>query len=524
MEIPPFEDEPAPRTGLPDRFGINVGANYAAFAAAALASLVLTPLLLHHLGETAFGIWALAASVVGYLELLELGFGVATTKLVAEDAGVRPRGVIRTLNTNFFVLAVLGVVALGIGLVVSLLAPSWFNVPAALTSETTWTFAILSVALAASIPGDSFGGALGGYQRFDLLGLSILALVVLTSVSSILIVLAGGGLLELALATAVISLGMHWVRWRMLRRLVPGLHLNPRLIDRARIRLTAGLSGWFLLRDVSGTIVDRIDLVVVGVLFGVSDVAIFVVGQKLAKLAEGALVPLAQVFFPHASKLSRDEDKPALARLLVDGTRASLLVGMPATLVLMALAYPAVEAWVGSGFGQAAAVLVVLAAAMGVEALVATSYETLGGMGRARTSAFIATAEAIVNLALSVLLGRAIGLVGVALGTLVAATLIKLPAFIVLTCRAIGLPLVAFLRRALLPTAFPAAGAIAFLLGAGIVVPTTIPAVALVGVAGAVVYFGLYFVFSASATERAQGLAVVTSVGRFVGRNGEEQS
>src|SRR5271169_3894571 len=122
-------DRPHERMALPARLGAGALLNYISQGSAAVAAIVVTPLLLHHLGRSAFGIWILASTVIGYLELFELGFGGAAVKLMAEDANVRPERAVRTLNTAFAILLPLGVLALGLGVVVSLLAPDLFTIP-----------------------------------------------------------------------------------------------------------------------------------------------------------------------------------------------------------------------------------------------------------------------------------------------------------------------------------------------------------------------------------------------------------
>ena len=115
-------------SGLPMRFGRNVFMNYAAQGLTALSALVLTPILLHHLGKTTYGLWVVASGAVVYLELFELGFGGATTKLIAEDASVRPEEALRTLNTTFFVLVPLGLIALAFGVGLAFVLPHLIHV------------------------------------------------------------------------------------------------------------------------------------------------------------------------------------------------------------------------------------------------------------------------------------------------------------------------------------------------------------------------------------------------------------
>ena len=72
--------------------------------------LVLTPLLLHHLGNARFGVLAIADSVLGYIGLLNLGLNPALTRFLAgsEATGNRERTV-SLLSTSAMLFGVLGV-------------------------------------------------------------------------------------------------------------------------------------------------------------------------------------------------------------------------------------------------------------------------------------------------------------------------------------------------------------------------------------------------------------------------------
>ena len=341
---------PATASGLPKRFGRNVFMNYTAQAVTSVASVVSTPLLLHHLGQSAFGVWILASSVVTYLQVFAAGFGGATTKLVAEDAAERPQAALRTLNTTFFVLVPMALVALAVGCVLAFFFPSIVHVPHSLHDKVIIAVAVLSVGLAAALPCDTFGGALLGYQRFDLLSISNALLVAVTTAASIAIVVFGGGIVPLAVATTVISVALHFVRFRMLVHIQPGTKLRRSLVDRQQRRKAVRLSGWFLLLSVLTAIYNTLcDVLIVGIILGARAAAIYAVGSRLAKAAMQALDSLSQVFFPHASHTARNEAPGALAAVTIDATRVTLVGGTMAGLVFLVLASP------GSGTGWAPA-------------------------------------------------------------------------------------------------------------------------------------------------------------------------
>src|SRR2546427_3011707 len=58
----------------------NVLSNWGAFAFAAVVNFALAPVVVHALGDTAYGVWSLLVSLTGYLGLLDLGVRGAVTR------------------------------------------------------------------------------------------------------------------------------------------------------------------------------------------------------------------------------------------------------------------------------------------------------------------------------------------------------------------------------------------------------------------------------------------------------------
>jgi O-antigen/teichoic acid export membrane protein len=505
---PPSKD---PADGLPARFGRNITFNYAAAATNAVVTLVVTPLLLHRLGAAAFGVWSLAVSLTSYLELFEFGFGAATTKTVAEDAWRRPERVVRTLNTSLAVLAALGALAALTAMLLAAGSPAWFSFPADLRTEGAVAVAVMGLALAVSVPGDAFGGALAGHQRYDMLSGSNLVQMLVTGVATVAVVLAGGGIVALAVVTASIGVAMHVVRYRLLRRCVPTLRLTPRLVDRERLRPLMSLSWWFLVSQVMGTVIQRIDLVVVGATLGVREVAVFAIGAKLAQFALRGFRELSAVLMPHAASLVGAGRSDQLPAVLTDGTRISLLAAVPATLVLTVLAPGAIRTWVGRGYPEAAAVLAILVVAVGLRAAVEPTYGVLAASGQVRRLSAAYTAEGLVNLGASLALVGPLGAPGVALGTLIGTVAVPLP-FSVIAQRDIGLATGSLWRGSVRPHLLPAAASGALLATArfgGVTGPAGFLAAAVAGLAAYVV---VYFAVGATPSDRARARAGLHAV------------
>lgn len=441
---------------LPARYRRTVITNYLYAASLVAVAIGVTPVLVRGLGKTEFGIWVLVGSLALYLELLEFGFGGATVRKIAQlDATGSPKDMRQATATSFWLLAIPGLIALIVGVVLSVFFSSIFEIPGELEAAALVVCLLITFDLAISIPSDTFGGVLIGLQRYDLLNTTLLVVILLQAASWVIVLALGGGLIELAIVTVVIALGGQIARFVMARRLLGGPLLSPRLFERRLVRPLAGMSVWFSLSEIATVITVRIDPVVVGVVVGVPEAAVYAVGQKLALACTQLVNPVTDGFFPLSSELSARGDRARLRGAILTGTRISLALAIPIALTVGILAEPAIEAWVGSGYAEAAIVVVLLAANAALATLPSVGIRMLMGVGAFRYPAIALTGEAVANLALSIALGLKYGIVGVAVGSLISTALVHVVLAVPYIARTFGLSLVSWIGSLVRAHAIP---------------------------------------------------------------------
>ena len=355
---------------LPRRFARNVLTTYAYSATSGLLALVMTPVFVNALGKEGYGIWILVGSIAVYFDILEFGFGAATIKQVAHYAALDDERALRkVVSTSFWILSVLGCLALAVGCVLAALFPTIFGVSPELQGAAALLVVLVTVNLAVSIPSDTFGGVLFGLQRYDLINLTLIAVAVLQAGAWAVTIAVGGGLVALGAVTMVIGLAGQLARYLLARRLVPGLSPSPRFFERRMTRSLASLSVWYSVVDLSALVIVRLDPLVVGLVISVQAAGVFAVGQKLTLVIEQLVHATTKVFFPHSSELAALGDRTGLRSALVLGSRLSLAVAAPLSLAVAFFAGPLIEGWVGDGFADAGTVAAILAAAMVVNAV-----------------------------------------------------------------------------------------------------------------------------------------------------------
>ena len=433
---------------LPVRFRRNTLSAYGLTFAAMALGLLVTPVLTGHLTKNEYGIWALAGSTVMYLELLQLGFGAATTKYVAESAGVDDDATRRAIATSFWSLVKPALVAFGVGAVMVVLFPIVFDVEGS-DAAARALVAMLVVNVTLSILAGAFSGVLMAHQRHDRLNAVLSAVVVTQWTAWALIVWADGGLVLLGVAAITVNLTGQAVIVGLARRLVPGLSLSRSLVDRSLVRPFTGLSIWLAMIELASVVIERIDVLVVGVVLGVDDAAVYAVGVKLASMAGRLFGPATVTLFPYASQLAAGEDREGLRDVFVTGTRLALGIAGPICVTLVLLSSTAIDVWVGDRYEDAAAVVALLTAASLLGAVKLPGVRVLSGMGMARVPALITALEAGLNLVLDLALAPSMGVAGIALASLIASAICNLGLFLPYTLRTIGMPAREYAREVL---------------------------------------------------------------------------
>jgi hypothetical protein len=296
-------------TVLPPRFRRNLISVYLSFAITAAVVVVMTPVLVHGLGKDGFALWVVLTSLAPYATLLDFGLGSATVKYVAEYHRRDPDLMSRTVSTSFWTLTIIGLALLVVGVPFSFAFPTLFDIGSANASTATLAMLIFTVSAAASLPASTFAATLMGLQRYDITNFSFVAVLAAQGIAWTIILAMGGGIVELAVATVTLDAAGHVARFVAVRRILETTGVRRALFDRRVAGRLMRLSGWIAVGEATTVVIHRIDPIVVASVAGVPAAGVYSVGQRVAVGAEGVIRPTLTGFFPHASRLSGNDDR-----------------------------------------------------------------------------------------------------------------------------------------------------------------------------------------------------------------------
>lgn len=481
----------------------NVSTRYLAIFIDGVIGLVLLPFNVSHLGPSAYGLWALTTSVTWFFGVLDLGYGSALVKFIAQYRAWRDR---TALNE---ILSTIGVVFAGLGvlcfLVTALLAwrvSSLFNIEPGQARTAQYLLLITGAYLSVRFPLAIFGGVVYGFQRYYLNNVVSIGTSVVIATVNLGVLSTGRGLVALVAATTtvrVLSLGLFaWNAYRVF----PGLQVRPSLFRPARLQEVTAVSVYMLILDWSAKLNYSSDTVIIGAMLDTTAVAVYTVGLRLSQVAQQLTGQLNDALFPNVidSDAARRHDR--LQMILIQGTKLSLALAAPLCLGLIVLADSLIHSWVGTKFSDSVLPTQILLAVVLVRVATGSANLIARGAGLHKLLSYTNATTAVVNVLLSIALIRPFGLVGVSLGTLIPVTVSALCVLYPAACRRVGLPIGRSLVQSVWPATWPALVMVGvLLLGRGLFLPG-LTEVVLQLAAGGLIYTALFVGIAIDGEER----------------------
>jgi O-antigen/teichoic acid export membrane protein len=451
----------------------NVLSNWTVLGSAVLYSLLITPTVVHSLDREAYGIWSFLNAFVAYSNLFYLGLGAALLRFGAQHYAARNRSALnRLVSVVITIYSGLGLLSLLAGIVAAPYVPELFS-----STNGSWAVSATVIVLAARLGlmfvGSVFSGVLVAQGRMDLYNL----ITICGHLSRLVIVPFAVGtqnpMLALALSVGITGAAEVTAMAVVALRLDPSLKVRLVIPAAAELRLLYGFGVFAFLLQVADRLISYSDTIVIGITLGAGDVALYALPLQLAEYGRLVVRGLVSVMLPHLSALLATGQIARFRSSYIRTVRVTAFVAAFVAVNLVSLGPMFLRLWVGPTFAvNAAPVLVCLGIAGFVQAIAVQSQTPFWmALGKVRFASAVLLAEAVANVALSIVLARWIGIVGVALATAVPAVMVSGLFLTIHGARQVGVPLLDVLRRVV-----PVAGFVAVLIVAHLVMSLTIPA------------------------------------------------
>jgi O-antigen/teichoic acid export membrane protein len=437
--------------------GRNVLSNWVSLGTSVACAFVLTPIVVRALDTERYGIWSFLNGLLAYSDLLYLGLGSALIRYVAQARADRDQARVNRLTSVVVsIYSALGLLGFLVFAAVSGIVPALFAEPlsAATSRSASHACTLLGLRLMLAFVSSGFSGLLCGYERFDFVnGVGVVSAIARLVATLVVVPSAADPLLAMALiacgaavmdALSLAGIAFWYVPQLSIRFVRPAL-------KETSVLYRFGIQSFFVL--LAFKLISYTDTTVIGLRLGAASVALYSLPLQIVEYVRLSVSSFTGVFLPRLTLLSAREDVRSLRETYLSSTRITCFLAGWLGALAIALGPRFLDLWVGPEFGRHATAVLVLLTISAFASATSTQapfpfYQALNLVSR---PAAVLTAEAALNLGLSIWLAPRLGIAGVALATAIPAVLVSLVLLPPFMCRRLELPVTTLIASGVAP-------------------------------------------------------------------------
>lgn len=380
---------------------------------------VVTPIILHRLGVSGYGSWAVFLAINGLTSLADLGLVGTLSKFVAEYYARQDfPGLERLLSSGLALFLLLDlVIGSSVWALAPLIAERLFRGSTIPISELIVLLRCFTVVIAANILSQLFASVTSGLQRLDLTHMMSAASTVMSAAFSVLLLFREGGMRGLVYGYMTSAIFTITIYYFVVRRLLPQVILNPVRFDRIEIRKMFGYSLRLYVTQAAVVVHNQVEKLFLAVMIGVAPVGWYDIASDTAlKLRSGIGLILSPVL-PAASELSALGDELRLRELYYRTHKYLAFLGVPIVSFVAAISNRFVDLWLGPNLRIIALPLSILLVVNFFNLATGPGFMIFAGGGNLRPGVRSAMLGVTLNVFLSLGLIYKFGFTGAVMGT-----------------------------------------------------------------------------------------------------------
>jgi O-antigen/teichoic acid export membrane protein len=394
-----------------------------------LLNLLLLPILIRFLGTERAGLWMLLGQSLGFLNIFDFGLTPTLTRRIAfassavsENQGGSEPELAATLAAGRFLTRWIAFLVILVALPLGFLVVHGLSLPRHLHQEGEMVWIAVVVSYAATVWGLHWGCLLRGLGHVTQSNLIVTATQVLMVLVQLVLAIAGAGLLALAIAQGICFILGNVISYRLLRKLDPNRTACAVKVQRPVVvsLLSTSLKCW--LTSLGALLILKTDHYFIAFRCGLDAIPQYQAAYLIVFYVYQVAVNLSGASTVYVSKYWIEQRIPELQEMVLRFARwgcSLMVIGCLSVLTLSPFLF---EQWLRSNEFIGFPVLGIFCIMLSLEA----HHVLFADFARAtENEVFVASAlgAGFLNLALTWWLSAKWGIVGIALGTLLAQAL-----------------------------------------------------------------------------------------------------
>jgi len=377
-------------------------------------SLLLTPFLIKTLGHNDYGLWLLTLSILGWFNVIDLGFPAAVQRHITIALEKNDHTQINTVfSTSLALFGSLGLLS-AMGLLVLAQYPTVLGVNEA--SAVTFTTAMMMLALKViwDFLMNAFNGFFSGMLRYDI-DANIATFNSILKALLVFLLIPDMNIFGAVAATLCADFLSNILKVIYAKKLFKPLSFKLSLISFTELKALFHFSKHIIAGGIARAISKQSDPIIVTKLFELTLVPIYSVANRLSTLVEGFAASISGIFQPVFTRMvARNENMEAMFN---EVTAINILVYSILYQSLLIFGGLFILLWVGNEFFDSILLMNILVFSFLCRALNWSINGVLIAQANHKLLAITNLFGALINITCSIVLSKYIGIIGIAVGT-----------------------------------------------------------------------------------------------------------
>lgn len=394
--------------------------SYVSIIASTLVQLLYTPFLINKLGQSEYGLYSLIASVIGYLTVLDLGFGNAIIVYTAKYRAQNKYEEEKKLHGMFrIIFSIIGIIAALIGIILFLNVNNLFGQTMTVTelSEAKIMMLILSFNLFITFQFSIYSSIISAYEKFTFQKIMSIANTLLKPLLMIPLLFLGYKAIAMTVVITIVNIIVLLSNYTFCKK---KLNINIKFMgfDKNLFKTILGYSIWIFL----GVIVDKVnwsvDQFVLGSVAGTVAVSIYSAASTINQLFVNLSSAINSVLLPKMSKMvARNASNEEITNEFIKVGRIQYLIIFLMCSGLVMFGKEFFIAWVGEKFINSYYIAIILIIPLCVPLIQNLGISIMQAKNMHKFRSLLYFFIAIANIGISIPLAKAYQGIGSAIGT-----------------------------------------------------------------------------------------------------------
>ena len=394
--------------------------SYVAIIANTLVQLLYTPLLISKLGQSEYGLFSLINSVIGYLTVLDLGFGNA---IIVYTAKYRAQGKYeeeKKLHGMFLIIfRIIGLVAGLIGVILFLNVNNLFGstMTAVELGKAKIMMLILAFNLMITFNFSIYSSIINAYEKFTYQKLMAILNTIMKPILMIPLLFMGYKAITMTIVITIVNVSILLSNYLFCRNKI-GVKIKFMGFDKALFKTILGYSIWIFLAVVVDKVNWSVDQFVLGAVSGTIAVSLYSTASTINQLFINLSTAINGVLLPKVSKMvaKKASDEDITNEFIKVGRIQYFIIFLMASgLVLFGKEF--FIAWVGKKFITSYYIAIILILPLCIPLIQNLGLSIMQAKNMHKFRSVLLFFISIANIGISIPLAKLYGGIGSAVGT-----------------------------------------------------------------------------------------------------------